>query len=294
MKAHCYYHIGNLFYKKKKFEEAEKSYKNGKSLKNISEFIKGLLNLKLGKLFIENIHNEASNKQKFEEIIQDIMNMKDIRFINEGEELTKEMKEKFLPDIILLNSNPLIREENFSLFNNKIQAAPNNQYYLMNKLYDRNDLNTNLIIKYKVLNEENLREAFSGKGKILILQSDDYNDAGDIFLESYLGKSYSLSNKYFSKILKINYDILILCFINSDKIIELLENKIKYLITFDGSVKSVFNEIGNQAILEYNKLSIDFLEHFIVNIASNDINTAFDGAYKTFESSFRKFCKKKN
>ena len=293
MKAHCYYHIGNLFYKKKKFEEAEKSYKNGKSLKNISEFIKGLLNLKLGKLFIENIHNEASNKQKFEEIIQDIMNMTDIRFINEGKELTKEMKEKFLPDIILLNSNPLIREENFSLLNNKIQAAPNNQYYLMNKLYDRNDLNTNLIIKYKVLNEENLREAFSGKGKILILQSDDYNDAGDIFLESYLGKSYSLSNKYFSKILKINYDILILCFINSDKIIELLENKIKYLITFDGSVKSVFNEIGNQAILEYNKLSIDFLEHFIVNIASNDINTAFDGAYKTFESSFRKFCKKK-
>ena len=162
----------------------------------------------------------------------------------------------------------------------------------MNKLKDRNDINTSLIIKYQVLNEENLRQAFSGKGKILIIQSDDYNDAGDIFLESYLGKSYSVSNKCFSRFNKINYDILILCFINSDKSIEVLENKYKYLITFDSSVKNIFDDIGNKAILEYNKLSIDFLEHFIVNIASNDINKAFDESYKTFEISFRKFCKK--
>ena len=292
MKAHCYYHIGKLLYKKKEYKEAEKNYKNGKSLNNISEFIKGLLDLKLAKLYIENIHNDASNKQKFEEIIKDILNMKDIRFINKGKELEKEMEEKFLPDIIMLNSNPLIREENFTLYNNKIKANPNNQYYLMNKLYDRNDINTNLIIKYQVLNEENLREAFSGKGKILILQSDDYNDAGDIFLESYIGKSYSVPNKYFSKFNKINYDILILCFINSDKSIDVLENKFKYLITFDSSVKSIFDDIGNDAILEYNKLSIDFLEHFIVNIASKDINQAFNEAYKTFEISFRKFCRK--
>ena len=292
MKAHCYYHIGNVFYKKKKYKEAEKNYKNGKSLKNISEYIKGRLNLKLAKLFIENIHNDANNKQKFEEIIQDILNMKDIRFINEGKELKKEMEEKFLPDIIMLNSNPLIREENFTLYNNKIQANPNNQYYLMNKLYDRNDINTNLIIKYQVLNEENMREAFSGKGKILILQSDDFNDAGDIFLESYIGKSYSVPNKYFSRFNKINYDILILCFINSDKSIEALENKFKFLITFDSSVKSIFNDIGNKAILEYNKLSIDFLEHFIVNITSKEIKQAFDEAYKTFEYSFKRFCKK--
>ena len=57
-------------------------------------------------------------------------------------------------------------------------------------------------------------------------------------------------------------------------------------------MKNIFDDIGNKAILEYNKLSIDFLEHFIVNIASNDINQAFDEAYKTFECSFRKFCKK--
>ena len=293
MKAHCYFHIGNLFYRQKNYEEAEKNYKNGRALKNISEFIKGLIDNKLATLFIENIHIDANNKLKFEEVVQEMTNMKDIRFILKGKELKKEMEEKFLPDIIMLNSNPLIREKNYSSQNNNIQASPNNQYYLMNKLYDRNDIKTNLIIKYKVLNEENLREAFTGKGKILILQSDDYNEAGDILLESHIGTSYTLSNsKFFSKIKKINYDILILCYINSGKSIGLLENKTKYLITFDSGIKTIFNDIGDKAILEYNKLSIDFLEHFIVNISSDDVIKAFDNAYKTFESSFKKFCRK--
>ena len=57
-------------------------------------------------------------------------------------------------------------------------------------------------------------------------------------------------------------------------------------------MKSIFNDIGNKAILEYNKLSIDFLEHFIVNITSKEIKQAFDEAYKTFEYSFKRFCKK--
>ena len=292
MKAYCYYHLGNLNYEQKKYDEAEKIYNEGKSYKDIDKNVKGLLNLKLAKLIIDNIPNNINNKQKFDKVMKDIMNIDDLYFINEAKELQKEIEEKLLPDIVLLNSNPLIKGEN-TAFNFKIQAAPNNQYYLMDKIYNRNDINTSLIIKYGVLNEDNLREAFLGKGKVLIIQSDDFNDEGDIFLESNNGKSYVLPNKYFKKIDKINYDVLILCFINSGKSIEDLQNKVKYLITFDANCKDIFADIGNQSLLEYNKLSIDFLEHFIVNITKEDTKKAFDRAYKTFKSSFQNFCNQK-
>ena len=295
MKSYCFYHLGNLEYEIKEYDKAEKYYNSGKELKKTEEFIKGLLNLKLAKLIIENIHNNVNNKQKFEEVIQDIMNMKDIRFINAAKELQKEMEEKLLPDIVMLNSNPLLRGENYNnKLTNKIQACPNNQYYLLHKISCREDIKTNLIIKYNILNEDNLREAFSGKGRILIIQSDDYNDDGDILLESSTGKSYSLSKNYFTKIKKINYDILILCFINSGKLIEYFQNKIKYLITFDDSCNNIFNEIRDESLLEYNKRCIEFLEHFIVNITKNDIQHAFDQAYDTFKANFKLFCKQKS
>ena len=295
MKSYCFYHLGNLEYEIKEYDNAEKYYISGKELEKTDEFIKGLLNLKLAKLIIENIHSKVSNKQKFEEVIQDIMNMKDIRFINAAKELQKEMEEKLLPDIVILSSNPLLRGENYNNeLTNKIKACPNNQYYLLDKISCREDIKTNLIIKYNILNEDNLREAFSGKGRILIIQSDDYNEDGDILLESSIGKSYSLSKNYFTKIKKINYDILILCFINSGKLIDNLQNKIKYLITFDDSCNSIFNEIRDESLLEYNKKSIEFLEHFIVNITKNDIQHAFDQAYDTFKATFKKFCTQKS
>ena len=292
MKAYCYYHLGNLEYEQKQYKVAENKYIAGKSINDIDKNVKGLLNLKLAKLIIDNIPNNINDKQKFDEVIKDIMNIDDLWFINEAKELQKEIEEKLLPDIVLLSSNPLIKGENTS-FNYKIQAAPNNQYYLMDKIFNRKDINTSLIIKYNVLNEDNLRETFLGKGKVLIIQSDDFNDEGDIFLESNNGKSYLLPNKYLKKINKINYDILILCFINSGKSIEHLQNKVKYLITFDANCKEIFDDIGNLSLLEYNKLSIDFLEHFIVNITKEDVKKAFDRAYKTFKSSFQSFCNQK-
>ena len=81
--------------------------------------MKGLLNLKLAKLIIDNIPNNINNKQKFDKVMKDIMNIDDLYFINEAKELQKEIEEKLLPDIVLLNSNPLIRGEN-TAFNYKI------------------------------------------------------------------------------------------------------------------------------------------------------------------------------
>ena len=347
MKIHCYYHLGNLEFVKKNYNEAEKIYNEGKKLiKSNNSFIKGLLLLKLAKTIKNNQDNEIDKKEKFEGVIKEIQDMNDLMFSNEAKELQKEFKDKLLPDIVLLSSNPFISEENFSLNSNIIQASHNNQYYLMDKLYKywQENLNSGLIIKYNILNEENLREAFSGRGKVLIIQSDDFNENGDILLESNFGKSYSLSKNYFERINKINYDILILCYINSGKCLikqkknikneqnknspkvkdkesskqkdneqiiknnefqsgnteikneikekeNRLQDKIKYLITFDEICLDILNDIGNQSYLEYNKLSINFLENFIINITKYDIQNAFTKAKYIFQSSFNDFCR---
>ena len=292
MKAYCYYQIGNLEYEQKHYKLAETCFEEGKKLPGIGQFIKGLLNLRLAKLIIDNIPNKIDNKPKFNTIIKDLKDSEDGWFRIQAEELQKEIEKKLLPDIVLLSSNPFIKGKCLST-NTKIQAGFNNQYYLMDKINNRDDINTSLIIKYKVLNEDNLREAFSGKGKILIIQSDDFNKEGDILLESNIGESYSYSINNFNKIIKINYDVLILCFVNSSKSIEILKNKVKYLITFNEICDFIIEDLGDQSILEYNKLSIDFLEHFIVNITKENVQKAYERSYDTFKASFKNFCKQK-
>ena len=318
MKAYCYYHLGDLECEQNKYEEAKNNYIKGKEIINNDIFIKGLFNLKLAKLIIKNILKNETDKDKFKEIIKELLSMEDLRFKTEAEKLQKEMKEKLLPDIVILSSNPFKSESNLIFHDNNIQADYNNQYYLMEKLLKRKGkdaINANLIIKNKVLNIENLREALSSKGKILIIQSNDFNEKGDILLESNLGESFPLSHNYFKEFDEINYDILILCYINSGKCLletnekeEIkpgkvkkekeknikLQNKVKYLITFDEISIDTFNNIGNTSYLEYNRLSIDFLDHFIYNIIKQDVRYAFEQAYNTFKSSFNRFCKQKS
>ena len=53
----------------------------------------------------------------------------------------------------------------------------------------------------------------------------------------------------------------------------------------------ILNDIGNQSYLEYNKLSINFLENFIINITKYDIQNAFTKAKYIFQSSFNDFCR---
>ena len=110
MKAYCYYQLGNIEYEQKQYEESEKIYNKGMSLPDIDNYIRGFLNIKLTKLIIDNVHNQINNKEKFDEIIEDVINLNNIWFINEALELQNEIGEKLSHDIVLLNSNPLIKE----------------------------------------------------------------------------------------------------------------------------------------------------------------------------------------
>ena len=286
MKAYCYNIIGNLEYEQKNYLEAEKNYYKGKSFSDIDKFVKGLLNLKIARLIIDNMNNKNDNNQKFNEVINELMETNDIWLINEAKKLQKETKAKICTDIIFISSNLFIKQDE------KIQDTPKSQYYLMDKIYNNKNINDYLVIKYKDLNEDNLRESFSEKGKILIIQSDDFDYEDNTLDDSDILKSYSLLKEYFSRVNNINYDILILCFINSGKLINLLKNKVKYLITFSKTCSLILKNKGIPP-LEFNKYSIDFLENFITNIIKEDVKDAFEKAYAIFKTSFKNFRKQK-
>ena len=198
-----------------------------------------------------------------------VNNCENLSLISEANSLINKFRKKLEPDIIMLNSNPLIKKNNFSVFNNGIYAYHNNQYYILQKI--ATDLKRDIRIKSIVLNEENLKEAFNEKGKILILQSDDFNINGEIILESNEGYGEALPRNKLEELLpkKLNYEVVILCFIKSGKLIDLFKEKVKFLITFDDIN---LDHIDIDMLFKYNELSIDFIIHFIKNTTCSSIN----------------------
>ena len=227
---------------------------------------------------------ESKNYNGCISLLNNIINNCENSYIKkEAYQLKIKLNKNMEPDIFILNSNPLIN--NFSVLNNGIFAYLNNQYYLLQKIYEK--VKSNIKIKSIVLNKNNLEEALSKEGKILIIQSDDFSKKGDIILESDIGQSQILSidkdreNKSTFNLLlpeKIKFKIVILCFINSSKLIDKFKDKIEYLITFD---LINFFDLDNDILLKYNELSIDFLIDFIEKTES-------------FEYSKNQFIKKIN
>ena len=235
-----WHEISALSYKDKNYERA-KTYLN--KAKNISYEIGNFffvdrcnidLALTMKKLsqgyfesisLLKNIVNRKikindKNKQKLESCL-----------VNEAYDLLIELKKNLEPDVIMLNSNPI---RNYcSALHSGIFAYMNNQYYILKNLFEK--IKLNIKIKSIVLNKDNLIKSFDNEGKILIIQSDDFTENGELILESDTGESIFLPIEEFSKMIpiKIKYKIVILCFVNSSKLVKLFDDKVEYLITFD-------------------------------------------------------------
>ena len=146
--------------------------------------------------------------------------------INEKEsQLRQEFYDLLKPNTIMLNSNPL--NSGFSLLSTGIYARPNNQYYILKKLSEirKDKIESYIRMKSYILNKQNLIEALKKKVEILIIQSDDFTEKGDIMMESDKGISEKLTIQEFIEILKESeiknkYKIVILSFINSSKLFE--------------------------------------------------------------------------
>ena len=224
---------------------------------------------------------------KFEYYIGLVVNeSNNFYLISEANNLLNNFKKKLEPDILMLNSNPFIKKENFSVLHNSIWAYHNNQYYILQKI--SSNLKRDIRIKSIVLNVKNLSSALQEKGKILIIQSDDFNEDGEIVLETDIGEGEPLSNKNLKDIIpkKINYEVVILCFIKSEKLVDLFKGNVRYLITFnDINIEDVDLDL----LLKYNELSIDFIIHFIKNSTESNIIKSFEESLQTFKTGLDNF-----
>ena len=298
---YIYYELASLFFCEKNYNSSKKYIDEAKKLayKNNNNLLVYRCNVEL--ILILDIENRIRNKEKKHNLLQ---NLKIINLINEAitpninnnekEEINfnfqkepyelKNVINKYLePDITILNSNPL--NNNYSLLNSGIFAYHNNHYYFLQKLYEK--LNLNLKVKSLLLNEYNCLIEFNNKGKILIIQSDDFSEDGEIVFETEMGESNILSNENLNQVLpeKIKYQVVILCFINSIKLKNIFKDKTQYLITFN---EINYFELDYNTLLKYNELSIEFLINFIVNTRETNIEDSFEESKKIFIDGLKK------
>ena len=284
---YAYYEIGNIYFLDKKYKLAKEYLMKGLDItqKYNDNFIKDKIHIELALIMEEEYHN----KEQYEFYLNKVVNnCSNIPLIKEAEYLLAKFNQKLEPDIVMLNSNPLVKYDNYSVLHNSIWAEHNNQYYILQKI--STNLKRDIRIKSIVLNEHNLKQAFSEKGKILILQSDDFNQDGDIILEQNNGRGEELSKDKLKLIIPkdLKYDMLILCFINSEELINLFKGKVKYLITFD-SIN--LENIDFDMLYKYNELSIDFIIHFIKNSTKENLKKAYDHSLDTFKAGLQNYKK---
>ena len=284
------YEISVLSYKEKYYEKA-KLYLN--KAKNISKEIGNyffidrcnidlvLIMKKLSQGYFESVNllkNIVNRKVKTNDIHRQKL---ESYLVNEAYDLLTDLKKDLEPDIIMLNSNPI---RNYcSALHSGIFAYMNNQYYILKKLYEK--IKYNIKIKSVVLNKENLVKSFDKEGKILIIQSDDFTENGELILESDIGDSQLLPIEELIKMIpiKIKYKVVILCFINSSKLVKYFENKVEYLITFD-SIN--LYDIDYNTLFKYNELSIEFIINFVEKLIQMNVINSFNESHQLFIEGF--------
>ena len=282
---YAYYEIGRIYFLEKNYEYAKYYLNEGEELSKVYNdgFIKDKINIELALVMEAKYHN----KDKYEFYLKKVVNESaNVYLISEANNLLNKLNAKLEPDIIMLNSNPFTKKNNYSILRYSMWAYHNNQYNLLQKFAKK--IKRNIRIKSIVLNEKNLIEAFKEKGKFLIIQSDDFNEEGEIHLETKYGEGESLSNNKLQEIIpdQLNYELVILCFIKSEKIKKYFEGKVKYLITFNDIN---IEDIDPDLLLPYNQLSIDFLIHFLINSINCNINQSFENSLKTFKIGLENF-----
>ena len=308
---YAYYEIAGLYYSKKIYQDALSNLILAKELsKEINNcYLLDRINIDIVLVKMKNFQMLKrkiilSNEKEKEKIISDmdkeylddankllneVIHQKPynkklkLSLTNEAYKLMLDLNKKLENDIVILNSNPL--KGNYSALNNGIFSYLNNQYYLLRQLQEK--IKMRLKIESKLLNIDNLNESFNQNGKILIIQSDDFTENGEIVYETKYGESQVLSIEDLKKILpeKIKYNIVILCFIKSGKLKKLFEDKVEYLITFDDFD---YFKLNNDDLYKYNKLSIEFLINFIEKTTYlKNIKHIFEESKKLFIDEFK-------
>ena len=305
-KGILYYALGMYYYSESKIEESEECLKNALVCSKGNKFFEHRIKVDSCYIFLNKIKSKKDKEKEKEKedinikensvedkiennikMLNMLMNDFFSEKLNEKEsQLRQEFYDLLKPNTIMLNSNPL--NSGFSLLSTGIYARPNNQYYILKKLSEirKDKIESYIRMKSYILNKQNLIEALKKKAEILIIQSDDFTEKGDIMMESDKGISEKLTIQEFIEILKESeiknkYKIVILSFINSSKLFESIKSIIEYeyLIYFD-PIDCM--KIKTKDLEEYNKLSIELIIDLIscykenINETDEDFTRIFD------------------
>ena len=302
---YSYYEIANLYYSEENYYDAIINLIEAKEIakKTNNYFLMDRINIDLFLIKKKKLKKENENEtiifdnnhnylEEFNKILDEVIHQRPYykklksSLINEAYNLKLELNKKLENDIVILNSNPLTN--NFSVLNRGIFSNLNNQYYLLEKLQEK--IKMKLKIESKTLNKDNLLESLNQNGKILIIQSDDFTENGEIIFETEYGESQVLSIDSLETLLpeKIKFTILILCFIKSGKLKKLFEDKVQYLITFD-DIECY--DLTSDDLYKFNELSIEFLINFIekTEVKNKKIEDIFEESKKVFTDGL-KYC----
>ena len=306
-KFYLYYEYAIFYFKKGDYKNSMEKLNSALNLESIiNDMIRNRITIdycyafkqeyitKQGKREIEETKKEELKKninEEYDKLIKNTKKLKEImkqprqkNLYFEAFELRKELYNLLEPDIVMLNSNPLKNKSSYIYY-------PNNQYYILNEL--KQNIKSYIRIKSDILNKENLNSALNEKGKILIIQSDDFTENGDLILENAKGESNILLKEHFIQMIKkkekeIKYEVIILCFPKSAKLKEDLSNITDYLITFEDFVNFKDEKL---IMKKYNHEAIQFLVDFIIktvdNINNNGYNAIFENARDNFLNNIK-------
>ena len=293
MKSILYYELAIYYYSEKNIDESEEYLQKALSYSKGFKFIYHRIFMDLCYIDFNKINSsnpkDKSNKKNQDTPLKKIIEeniknldklLKDVysdKLHNEELNLRQKFYDLLEPNTIMLNSNPL--KNGYNILSSGIYAYQNNQYYILDKLNElgkEDKIKSYIRMKSYILNKKNLNEALKKKGEILIIQSDDYTENGDIMLESEKGISEKLTKNEFMDIIDkqdskkiFKFKIVILSFINCSKMFEYIKDKVEfeYLIYFQSNnIKSVKKKV------EYNQLCVEFIIDFISSYPENNYN----------------------
>ena len=271
MKFNIYREISTYYYEMKNYKHCLKNLEKALNIKNVDNQLKQRTIIdfcytlkkrtEFGLYNYDDINKDIILiKEKINQLNEIIEKPLDKNLYYEAHKAKDKIYKLFKPDIVMLNSNPLKTKNNYFF-------PLNNQYYILNKL--KKNLNSNIRIKSKILNIDNLKEALNEKGKILIIQSDEFTNDGDIVCECENRKSSILKKEDFYELIKNKknflYDLIILFFPKSSRLKEYLNLKLNFVNDYFWITLEYFDDknINNHIMKELNKINIKFLIDFI-------------------------------
>ena len=302
-KSILFYSIGRSYYKLNNFQKSKESLKKALDLSGKFKFLETRIKIDLCHILLNEINSEEKyeiNEEGIEDKIKELDMMLNKNFNKELFEEELYLRQEFFnmlkPNIVMLNSNPL--NNGYSILSNGIYAYPNNQYYILEKLreIEKNDMNSHIRLKTYILNKQNLIDALKKQPEVLIIQSDDFNENGDIMMESDEGISEKLTIEEFIEIIEdSNFKIVLLSFINSSKLFNSIKDKVnienyEYLIY----VKNIENidSLSQTKLMQINKDSIKSIIKLISSYNERDRDNSYikgidKNIFEIYNSDFR-------